>query len=134
NAHHRIPVEAIEKCPIVQEAIKQGFDFNGILNGSWVRRYSSVKRVNPKTGKVIASPDGIHASHDAYNDFLIEEINRLSKGMAKENAKVFLESYAQKLGKKIDDLHAVNEKLLSQGKDPIKLNDLFTVNLEAILK
>ncbi|MER3329232.1 MAG: AHH domain-containing protein, partial [Candidatus Kapaibacterium sp.] len=33
QAHHIIPVELAEKNSIVKEAINQGFDFNGIING-----------------------------------------------------------------------------------------------------
>jgi hypothetical protein len=126
NAHHIIPVEAIEKSRLLREAISQGFDFNGLTNGIWLRRYSSVNRVHPKTNKIIASPDGVHASHDAYSEQIIESIRLLEETSdSLKNAKVIMENYTQKIREKIDLLNAENAQRMIEGEEIVLLNNLF---------
>jgi len=40
-AHHVIPVELIEKSPLLQKAINEGFDFNGAINGMIIKQRGS---------------------------------------------------------------------------------------------
>ena len=57
QAHHVIPVEALNKNPWIQEAVAAGWDFNsGDLNGKWL-------------------PKGFHVNHPGYTDFVNANID-----------------------------------------------------------
>ncbi|NMM49188.1 AHH domain-containing protein [Marinigracilibium pacificum] len=121
NAHHRIPVEAIEKSDLLREAIEKGFKFNSDVNGSWVRRYSNKSRTHPDTGKILASPEGIHASHKTYNRQVIKKLNEIeSRGYDPDKVVEIVESLSKRLGKKIDNPMEANElfvkKELARGR------------------
>ena len=116
NAHHVLPVEAIENSKLLQKAIEQGFEFNGKSNGKWLRRYSSEIRTNPKTGKIIASPQGTHASHDAYNQKVIAFLKKVEKlpNYNPAKAKQFAEMASKSVMKKIDDMLIKNQRHITE--------------------
>ncbi|MCO5947149.1 eCIS core domain-containing protein [Mucilaginibacter flavidus] len=64
EAHHIVPVELLEKNDVLKKAVAGGFDFNGEINGKWVKRFSSRTEEGLK---------GVHASHPNYT----EEVNML---------------------------------------------------------
>ncbi|MFC0183660.1 polymorphic toxin-type HINT domain-containing protein [Pseudarcicella hirudinis] len=77
NAHHLIPKEIIVKLKgSLFAAIDAGFDFNGKVNGKWLKRY--VGNGNNKYGDL----DGLHTGHSKYNEaivILFQEFEKLAK-------------------------------------------------------
>ena len=121
QAHHLIPVELIQRSALLRKAIEEGFDFNGPINGKWLKPYSSRKpeQVN-----------GYHASHPQYTDNVMKKmdkefdkfltnhkdgptnIQQLKEG----ETKIFMDGFAEQ----IDDMIEANIK----SKFPVKLNDM----------
>ena len=78
QAHHLIPVELIQDNQTVREAIKEGFDFNGSVNG-------------------ISLPKFIHiGSHPEYTELINNYINEYRIKFPNESAKHILEAAAQR--------------------------------------
>ena len=59
QAHHIIPVEAVKQCPIVQKAILEGFEINGLKNGAPL----SLKKHKER-----------HAEFENYNRFALGQL------------------------------------------------------------
>ncbi|WP_299769046.1 AHH domain-containing protein [uncultured Dokdonia sp.] len=126
QAHHLLPVELLKRSKILQKAVDGGFDFNGLVNGKWVKLFS---------GKIDELKDGIHASHPKYTDKVLtkmeeqfkvyrEKILRKSKfeDVTEIEAKVFMNNFAKNINKEIDKLIEINKSLPLDQK--IKLNDI----------
>jgi len=79
EAHHVVPVELIEKNATVRKAIEGGFEFNGDVNGKWVKRYSS---------RFKGIKQGTHASHPNYTREVGELIDRMAAEATKNGAKL----------------------------------------------
>lgn len=111
NAHHIIPVELIEDSPVLQQAIREGFDFNGKMNGKWLSRYSSQEIID---GKILsAHPSGVHASHPGYTERIRERLFELGKlGLGPGQAKEEVENLAKSI------------KELIEAQPKVKINDL----------
>ena len=118
EAHHLIPVEAIKQSQLLRDVIEEGFEFNSKKNGKWVRRYSSKKRIwetDELRGKIRASPEGIHASHDVYSDAIIVKLNKVYREAKKSNtydkvkAKELVENLARNINKKIEKIIRAND-------------------------
>lgn len=112
NAHHIIPVELANENTILQKAIEAGFDFNGKVNGRWLKRFSS-DDIFDDAGKLFASKTGVHASHDSYTEKVRNLLNRLKRvNLNPDQLKGRVEEIAKMLGEIID-------------KNPnVKINDL----------
>lgn len=73
-------MEVLENNPTMKKALEDGFDFNGDVNGEWMKRYSSVDRFN-ETNDLIASSKGVHASHPEYNKKINELIMEIDPNL-----------------------------------------------------
>jgi len=58
HAHHIIPWQFADNA-LVQKAAKKGFHMNDILNGVELKKYTKIE-----------FPDGVHASHPAYDTYV----------------------------------------------------------------
>lgn len=112
NAHHKIPVEALEKSAVLREAVENGFDFNGKANGKWVRQYSSEIKLN-KAGQIKASPEGIHASHNTYNKSIIDRLAMIEAAKP-ANAKAAMEAFSKEIDDAIEALIKRNDDIITK--------------------
>lgn len=99
-AHHIIPVEALAKNKVVQDAVDAGFGFNSATNGFIIDK-------------------SLHGSHDAYNKYVLENIENWKKGVkdySPEKAREYMQN------KLIPEL----EKMLDKVKEnKVNLNEAF---------
>ena len=87
-AHHIIPVEILQKNKFVQEAVNQGFDFNGTINGAPITK------------------PGAHTQ--SYIKGVEIEIENVRKANPKKSAKEVMEIVAKN----------VKEKIIKNNNDP----------------
>ncbi len=84
HAHHVIPYEMWD-LPLVQKAATKGFHLNNPLNGRALKKFTKVE-----------FPNGKHAYHKAYNDYVRFRIDNFTKRKASSitqvEAKHFLEN------------------------------------------
>ncbi len=112
QAHHVIPVNLLHVSPELQFYYKNGgkFDFNSIENGIMV------KKVNV---------GGVHAKHNKYNDYIAYEIEKMYKGIKKDDLPVNIQIkvFEKQLEQLIKETKInIVEKSINQN---IKINNLY---------
>jgi len=102
DIHHLTSIESMQH-PVTQAGVDGGFKINdGEVNGIKVSSYSSKERTKIIDGNevVIASPDGIHASHPNYNKVqlaVLDLFKNNKQNFTKQEAKAFLEAMNEQL-------------------------------------
>jgi hypothetical protein len=90
QAHHIIPIEAVKQCPIVQKAVLEGFEVNGLINGAAL----SLKKHKER-----------HAEFDHYNNFALGQLLQLESrypNIDRKGAKEKVEEFAVFMRKYFD--------------------------------
>jgi len=101
EAHHLIPVQLLKENKVVQDAVNAGYDFNGVVNGVALKKYT-------KAGEV-AVDGGVHANHPNYTKQVLNSITewadkaKANGTYSPDNAKKFLENFSNKLKKTINE-------------------------------
>ena len=93
EAHHIIPVELLEQNDLLKKAVAGGFEFNGDVNGSWVKRFSSRTEEGLK---------GVHASHPNYT----KEVNKLINETLQESGTTIADLSKEEAAKMMRDIAA----------------------------
>ena len=85
QAHHLIPAKLIGESPLLRQAIEQGFDFNGTINGMAISKTRHMGR-HP----------------DSYNKGVMKIIDKVQKNNPKYSPKEIMDEVTKQVRKKVD--------------------------------